>query len=598
MLKIPDLPIYNTERYTNFSPITPDDIRPGDVYTNDSLFLYVSHFSFNKTAGYLVWDKKGEYVGTEMNSSQNIYAIVTYLNNNNFRPLDYDLEVIDPFNTDRRLLLTPNGIKKVNNVNEKYMRKKVSKLIEKGVRQVLKENVNDDFDTNDDEELSPFEEYEKGYPNDEFDVSNMTPEQLAKWCQNVGDFLYVYEGLTGLKIMTANADNIVSDIVNDLYNCQRIEPTHEVDYLFYSREREFINDYVCIFKIIGTKDGDYYIVYQEDKVRGNGFDLDESRKRLNEDFNSNELRNWFKLHGGVMKTFEKDGYPNMNVRQDALSDVNDKDILYLEEFPSYNDAVRKMNKVKKSDSYGRRSDYDMKCYFTIYRANDGMCLLVGINRNNIETGVTWGGEVSKKGSDRHWRDERNLRHKYGTNKYTDDSDTYYYSQKGNDFGLKTNHQFKGKAKDNANIRNRMSDDEWKKYQKDRVNDMDSYLRKYYGKGLKENISRVVKTVLKESFEEQWEEEIQIFLNGLKNGEALIDDGYVAVEWGHNESDPRFIYYKEGEDRLTDDHFSMQHSRRLYFDEIKEIQNLARQVYGVDIYIPDDEYYDELEDWEK
>ena len=162
-----------------------------------------------------------------------------------------------------------------------------------------------------------------------------------------------------------------------------------------------------------------------------------------------------------------------------------------------------MNKVKKSDSYGRRSDYDMKCYFTIYRANDGMCLLVGIDRNNIETGVTWGGEVSKKGSDRHWRDERNLRHKYGTNKYTDDSDTYYYSQKGNDFGLKTNHQFKGKTKDNANIRNRMSDDEWNKYQKDRVNDMDSYLRKYYGKGLKENISRIVKTVLKESFEEQW-----------------------------------------------------------------------------------------------
>lgn len=36
----------------------------------------------------------------------------------------------------------------------------------------------------------------------------------------------------------------------------------------------------------------------------------------------------------------------MNVRQDALSDVNDNDILYLEEFPSYNEAVRKMNKVK------------------------------------------------------------------------------------------------------------------------------------------------------------------------------------------------------------------------------------------------------------
>ena len=51
-----------------------------------------------------------------MSSSDNIYAIATFLNNNNFRPLDYDLEVVDPYNTDRRLLLTPNGIKKVNNV--------------------------------------------------------------------------------------------------------------------------------------------------------------------------------------------------------------------------------------------------------------------------------------------------------------------------------------------------------------------------------------------------------------------------------------------------------------------------------------------------
>ena len=308
MLKIPELPIYNTERYTNFSPISPDDIRPGDIYTNDSLFLYMSHFSFNKTAGYSVWDKEGEYVGTDIFSSHNIYAIVTYLNNNNFRPLDYDLEVVDPYNTDRRLLLTPNGIKKVNNVDEKYMRKKVSKLIEKCVRQVLKENINGDFDTNDykeEEELSPFEEYEQGYPNSDFDVSDMTPEKLAKWCRSVGDFLYVFEGLRGMSIMCANVDSIVYDIVKDLYDCQRIEPTHEVDYLFRSREREFINDYVCIFKVIGTKDGDYYVVYQEDKVRGNSFDLDESRKHLNESFNSNELRNWFKLHGGVMKTFEK-----------------------------------------------------------------------------------------------------------------------------------------------------------------------------------------------------------------------------------------------------------------------------------------------------
>ena len=104
--------------------------------------------------------------------------------------------------------------------------------------------------------------------------------------------------------------------------------------------------------------------------------------------------------------------------------------------------------------------------------------------------------------------------------------------------------------------------------------------------------------MKESFAEQWEEEIQIFFDGLKNGEALVDNGYVAVEWGHDERDPRYICYKEGEDRLTDDHFSQQHSRRLHWDEIKEIRDCAKRMYGVDIEIPEEEYWDEIEDWEK
>lgn len=115
------------------------------------------------------------------------------------------------------------------------------------------------------------------------------------------------------------------------------------------------------------------------------------------------------------------------------------------------------------------------------------------------------------------------------------------------------------------------------------------------KSVKNIITETVRKVLKESFAEQWEEEIKIFFDGLENGEALIDGGYVAVEFGSSENDPRFIYYKEGEDCLTDDHFSMQHSRRLYWDEISQIRDYAKQIYGVDIYIPDDEYYDEVYD---
>lgn len=113
------------------------------------------------------------------------------------------------------------------------------------------------------------------------------------------------------------------------------------------------------------------------------------------------------------------------------------------------------------------------------------------------------------------------------------------------------------------------------------------------KSLKNIITETVRKVLKESFAEQWEDEIKIFMNGLENGQAIVDNGYVAVGWGDNETDPRYIYYKEGEDRLTDDNFTQQHSRRLYWHEISNIKKYAKQIYGVDIYIPDDEYYDEV-----
>ena len=42
-------------------------------------------------------------------------------------------------------------------------------------------------------------------------------------------------------------------------------------------------------------------------------------------------------------------------------------------------------------------------------------------------------------------------------------DKYYYSRKGQDFGLRTNQDFKGKMSDNNNTRSRMSDKDWKNY---------------------------------------------------------------------------------------------------------------------------------------
>ena len=354
----------------------------------------------------------------------------------------------------------------------------LAKLMENSIRRILQEGILDDMDTYNDEaaqELDPFEEYEKGYPNSNFDVSDMTPEELAKWCQKIGDFLYVYKGLRGLSIMTANTDRVVTSIVSDLYNCRSIEPTHEVDYLFYSREREFIYDYVCIFKVIGTPDGNYYVVYQEDKREGIYPTIQENKKHINEVFKSNQLRQWFKEHGGVKKKY--DDY-NDTVPQDGLGDVNDNDILYTEEFSDFNSASNKLNNLKHSSSW-KRNDWDMKCLFTIYKANDGTCLLVGLDRKTVPTGTTWGGEATKKYADRVMNNGWNF--KTRNNRYVDDSDTYYYGKKAQDFGLRSNQDFKGKQSDNKQIRTQMSDAEWKEYMNNRIEHMQDYLNRHYPK---------------------------------------------------------------------------------------------------------------------
>jgi Lhr-like helicase len=107
--------------------------------------------------------------------------------------------------------------------------------------------------------------------------------------------------------------------------------------------------------------------------------------------------------------------------------------------------------------------------------------------------------------------------------------------------------------------------------------------------IKESVNKVLNEG--DIYKEQWEDEINLFMQKLERGGAIVEDGIVAVEWGHDKKDPRFIVYKEGEDRLTDDHFSAQHSRRLTDNELKDIQFYARK-YGVDIEVPVYEY----EDW--
>ena len=102
--------------------------------------------------------------------------------------------------------------------------------------------------------------------------------------------------------------------------------------------------------------------------------------------------------------------------------------------------------------------------------------------------------------------------------------------------------------------------------------------------VKEAVNSIL--IKEDIYSDQWEDEIRMFFDGLKNGEAIVDDGtYVAVEYGHDKNDPRFIYYKEGDKTLTDDHFSAQHSRYLEDGELMLIKNIVKFDYGIDIKVP-------------
>ena len=92
--------------------------------------------------------------------------------------------------------------------------------------------------------------------------------------------------------------------------------------------------------------------------------------------------------------------------------------------------------------------------------------------------------------------------------------------------------------------------------------------------------------------DQWEDEIKIFMNGLKSGDFIeFGEKSIGVEWrqGSNSNDPRFIVFEFGDSRLRDDHFSMQHSRRLTDDELKDIRDVMVRMGMVDKYEFDMEY---------
>ena len=186
------------------------------------------------------------------------------------------------------------------------------------------------------------------------------------------------------------------------------------------------------------------------------------RSYLNEAFKSNKLRDWFNMHGGVKKVND---YSGDRIRQDGLGDVTDQDIVFMEEFDNSVDAV--MSAREKINS--KR----INAYITVYQANDGYALVVGLNRDTIPMGYTWYGERTKKLANRINRNEMSpSRSKY----YVDDSDKYYYSYLGHsysddDLGIRTSDDYKKALRRNAREMEGMTPQQRKEFQKDGVERM-------------------------------------------------------------------------------------------------------------------------------
>ena len=85
------------------------------------------------------------------------------------------------------------------------------------------------------------------------------------------------------------------------------------------------------------------------------------------------------------------------------------------------------------------------------------------------------------------------------------------------------------------------------------------------------------------YKQQWEDEKKMFFKGLASKNYFILDNSIHVYYPgtENSNDPRTISYVFGENRLTDDHLSSQHSDPLSSKELSDILFvLSRE--GIDV----------------
>jgi hypothetical protein len=87
--------------------------------------------------------------------------------------------------------------------------------------------------------------------------------------------------------------------------------------------------------------------------------------------------------------------------------------------------------------------------------------------------------------------------------------------------------------------------------------------------LDEAVSSAIRKMIVESdsTDMQWKSELAEFMRGLRNGQYEVNEEndmvYVQI-WkrGTAENDPRYVYFRRGDNRLHDDHFYMQDSPKL------------------------------------
>lgn len=249
---------------------------------------------------------------------------------------------------------------------------------------------------------------------------------------------------------------------------------------------------------------------------------EEISRQLNEGFKSNKMRQFFQQHGGVKRAYTHGDFmktpdemrDEMDYRwgneenakyaekynatkddhfayanQDALGDITDDDIVYMKVFePEPNEKLvqrgqRPVENRAQNHAWdlnhpvgrdGRRHYYNNNAHYTVYKANDGACVVVGLDPQRVPIGVTWGGHESKKRADRYWNNGEKSR-------YEDDSDTYYYNPQGRarNFGMHTSKNYQGLKHDHQNLRQRMSPEDFDEYIKGRVQDQKDFLDRHY-----------------------------------------------------------------------------------------------------------------------